>query len=99
MGAVLDEMERSLFPLLKTKRTDMPVIPEGAELDPEHQLDPWRRAGSWPRLHRPAAPCVADRCRIVIDRRFLIEEDPGRRSRARSPPCWRVSAPSGRILV
>ena len=30
MGAVLSEMETSLYPLLETKRTDMPVIPKGA---------------------------------------------------------------------
>ncbi len=76
MGAVLEEMERHLFPLLATKRTDMPVVPEGARQstlninsihggEPEHDPD---------FTGFPAA-CVADRCRIVIDRRFLIEED------------------------
>ncbi|MGB0959361.1 MAG: acetylornithine deacetylase/succinyl-diaminopimelate desuccinylase family protein [Halocynthiibacter sp.] len=76
MGAVLEEIERTLYPLLATKRTDMPVIPEGAkqstlninsihggeaEQDPDYTGLP--------------APCVADRCRIILDRRFLIEED------------------------
>ncbi|MEM8630261.1 MAG: acetylornithine deacetylase/succinyl-diaminopimelate desuccinylase family protein [Pseudomonadota bacterium] len=76
MGAVLEEMETHLFPLLASKRTEMPVVPEGAkqstlninsihggEPDPEEGYDGW------------PAPCVADRCRIIIDRRFLIEED------------------------
>ncbi|HGG05733.1 MAG TPA: acetylornithine deacetylase/succinyl-diaminopimelate desuccinylase family protein [Aliiroseovarius sp.] len=76
MGAVLEEMEQHLFPLLASKHTDMPVVPDGArqstlninsihggeaEQDPDYTGLP--------------APCVADRCRLIIDRRFLIEED------------------------
>ena len=76
MGAVLDEMERSLFPLLMTKRTEMPVIPEGAKnstlnINSIHGGE----ADLGPGFTGLPAPCVADRCRIVIDRRFLIEED------------------------
>ncbi len=76
MSAVLNEIETHLYPLLDTKRTEMPVVPEGArqstlninsihggEAEPEPGFDGF------------PAPCVADRCRIVIDRRFLIEED------------------------
>lgn len=76
MGAVLEEVEHSLYPLLATKRTAMPVVPEGArqstlninsihggEAEPE------------PGYTGLPAPCVADRCRIILDRRFLIEED------------------------
>lgn len=76
MGAVLEEIERKLYPLLATKRTAMPVVPEGArastlninsihggEAEPE------------PGYTGLPAPCVADRCRIILDRRFLIEED------------------------
>ena len=77
MGAVLEEMEAVLFPLLATKRTARPVIPEGAR---QSTLNINAIHGGEPDLG-PAftglpAPCVADRCRIVIDRRFLIEEDP-----------------------
>jgi len=76
MGAVVSEMEDSLFPALALKRTDMPVVPEGArqstlninsihggeaEQDPDYTGLP--------------SPCVPDSCRMVIDRRFLIEED------------------------
>ena len=76
MGAVLEEMERTLFPLLKTKRTAMPVIPEGAKnstlnINSIHGGE----AEPDPGYTGLPAPCVADRCRIVIDRRFLIEED------------------------
>jgi succinyl-diaminopimelate desuccinylase len=78
MGAVLEEMERSLYPLLEGKRTAMPVVPEGARsstlnVNSIHGGEPEPEEGftGFP------SPCVADRCRIVIDRRFLIEEDLG----------------------
>ncbi|MRX50230.1 acetylornithine deacetylase/succinyl-diaminopimelate desuccinylase family protein [Paracoccus sp. S-4012] len=76
MGAVLEEMERTLWPLLSTKHTAMPVIPEGARtstlnINSIHGGEAERQAGD---TGLPA-PNVADRCRIVIDRRFLIEED------------------------
>ncbi|MCK0126913.1 acetylornithine deacetylase/succinyl-diaminopimelate desuccinylase family protein [Gelidibacter sp. F2691] len=76
MGAVLEEMERHLFPLLATKRTDMPVVPEGAKqstlnINSIHGGEP-EQDNDYTGL---PAPCVADRCRIVIDRRFLMEED------------------------
>ena len=78
MGAVLEEMEQTLFPLLAGKHTEMPVIPEGARAstlninsihggEPEQEVD----------YTGLPAPCVPDRCRIIIDRRFLIEEDIG----------------------
>lgn len=76
MGAVLEEMERHLFPLLATKHTDMPVVPEGAKqstlnINSIHGGEPEQDPG----FTGLPAPCVADRCRIVIDRRFLMEED------------------------
>ncbi|MCR9149329.1 MAG: acetylornithine deacetylase/succinyl-diaminopimelate desuccinylase family protein [Rhodobacteraceae bacterium] len=76
MGAVLEEMERVLYPLLAGKRTAMPVIPEGARqstlnINSIHGGEAEQEAG----YTGLPAPCVADRCRIVIDRRFLIEED------------------------
>lgn len=76
MGAVLEEMERTLYPLLAGKRTEMPVIPEGARqstlnVNSIHGGEPEQPEG----YTGLPAPCVADRCRIVIDRRFLIEED------------------------
>ncbi|MEM9709020.1 MAG: acetylornithine deacetylase/succinyl-diaminopimelate desuccinylase family protein [Pseudomonadota bacterium] len=78
MGAVLEEIERTLYPLLSTKRTEMPVIPEGAKsstlnINSIHggESEPPPDATGFP------AACVADRCRIILDRRFLIEEDLG----------------------
>jgi succinyl-diaminopimelate desuccinylase len=75
MGAVLEEMERSLYPLLAGKRTEMPVIPEGAKSSTlnVNSIHGGEREPEDGYTGLPA-PCVADRCRIVIDRRFLIEE-------------------------
>ncbi|MDX5381384.1 MAG: acetylornithine deacetylase/succinyl-diaminopimelate desuccinylase family protein [Rhodobacterales bacterium] len=76
MGAVMAEMETSLFPALAQKRTDMPVVPDGARQSTlninsihggeNEQEDDYTGL---------PAPCVPDSCRMVIDRRFLIEED------------------------
>ena len=77
MGAVIAEMEETLFPLLAGKRTDMPVVPEGAKqstmnINSVHggalvQAEDYTGLPS---------PCVPDRCTMVIDRRYLMEEDP-----------------------
>lgn len=76
MGAVLEEIEATLYPALAEKHTAMPVVPEGARqstlnINSIHggEREPEDGYTGLP------APCVADRCRIVIDRRFLIEED------------------------
>jgi succinyl-diaminopimelate desuccinylase len=75
MGAVLQEFEDKLFPAMAARWTEMPVVPEGArqstmninsihggEAEPE------------PGFTGLQAHCVPDSCRIVIDRRFLVEE-------------------------
>jgi succinyl-diaminopimelate desuccinylase len=76
MGAVLAEMEATLFPALAAKRTAMPVVPEGARASTLNvnslhggQAEPPADFTGWP------SPVVPDRCRMVIDRRFLVEED------------------------
>jgi len=76
MGAVLEEIEQYLYPLLAGKRTEMPVVPEGAR---QSTLNINAIHGGASEQDAdftgfPAA-CVADRCRITLDRRFLIEED------------------------
>ena len=75
MGAVLEEIEQRLYPLLATKTTAMPVVPPQARqstlnINSIHGGEPEPPPGD---TSLPA-PCVADRCRIVLDRRFLIEE-------------------------
>ncbi len=73
MGAVLDAFERDLFPALDRKQTKMPVVPEGARrstlnINAIHggQTDDFTGLPS---------PNVPDSCRMMIDRRFLLEED------------------------
>jgi succinyl-diaminopimelate desuccinylase len=74
MGAIVAEMEESLFPVLAARRTEMPVVPAQARastlnLNSIHGGQPEREGfDGWP------APVVPDRCRMVIDRRFLMEE-------------------------
>ncbi len=75
MGAVLEAFERDLFPAMAARRTEMPVIPDGARastmnINAIHGGEPERAPGS------TALPAhnVPDSCRITVDRRFLIEE-------------------------
>ena len=76
MGAVLAEMEETLFPALAARRTAMPVAPPAARastlnINSLHggQAEPEPGFTGWP------SPVVPDRCRMVIDRRFLVEDD------------------------
>jgi succinyl-diaminopimelate desuccinylase len=72
MNAVLDRFERDLYPTLQARTTVMPVVPSGARhstlnINSIHGGPDERHEGL------PAA-CVPDSCRMVIDRRLLIEE-------------------------
>jgi len=72
MGAVIEALERELFPRLKDKRTAMPVVPDGAK---ESTLNINSLHGGLPEgFDGLPSPLVPDSCRMVIDRRFLIEE-------------------------
>lgn len=74
MGALLHEIETRLAPALAEKRTAMPVVPPQAR---QSSLNVNSIHGGEADLEGSTAlpaPVVADRCRIVIDRRFLIEE-------------------------
>jgi succinyl-diaminopimelate desuccinylase len=70
MGLVLEEMRTRLQPALAQRTTAMPVVPPGAAratlnvnaLDGGQTVDGIQ------------TPCVADRCRAIFDRRFLLEE-------------------------
>jgi succinyl-diaminopimelate desuccinylase len=72
MAVFLDKIERELYPKLNQRRTAMPVIPEGARFSTLNfnsihgGLDEGEDGF-------PAA-LVADSCRLVLDRRYLIEE-------------------------
>ncbi|WP_319532467.1 acetylornithine deacetylase/succinyl-diaminopimelate desuccinylase family protein [uncultured Cohaesibacter sp.] len=73
MGAVLERFEDTLFPALQQKHTDMPVVPEGAKQSTLNINS--LHGGQSESYEGLPSPCVPDSCRIVIDRRFLIEED------------------------
>ena len=73
MGAVIEALERETFPSLDALETAMPVVPEGARrptlnINSIHGGQPDVTSGL-------PAPVVPDSCRLVFDRRLLIEED------------------------
>ena len=75
MGAVIDKFETELFPAMAARRTDMPVVPDGAR---SSTMNINSIHGGQPEQDEDftglPAHCVPDSCRIVIDRRFLVEE-------------------------
>ena len=75
MGAVLSAFETSLFPAMAARHTDMPVVPDGARQSTMNinSIHGGQREQDDDFTGLPAH-CVPDSCRIVIDRRFLIEE-------------------------
>ena len=75
MGAVLGEFEDKLFPAMAARTTDMPVVPEGARSSTMNinSIHGGQREQDDDFTGLPAH-CVPDSCRIVIDRRFLVEE-------------------------
>ena len=77
MGAVIEEMEATLFPALGMRETAMPVVPPGSRqstmnINSIHGglAEPEEGYTGYP------SALVPDRCVITIDRRYLIEEDP-----------------------
>lgn len=78
MGAVIADIEDNLVPLLASRSTAMPVVPPQAR---QSTININSIHGGQEELGAdytgyPAA-VVPDSCRIIIDRRYLIEEDPG----------------------
>jgi succinyl-diaminopimelate desuccinylase len=70
MGAVLEAFRERLLPVLATRVTRMPVVPPGAARATLNVNSvEGGQAGE-----AVQSPCVADRCRAVFDRRFLVEE-------------------------
>ena len=70
MAIVLERMRRDLLPRLAARTTDIPVIPADAR---HATLNINGISGGQP-VDGIQTPCVADRCRAVFDRRFLLEE-------------------------
>jgi len=75
MGALLERVEHELLPRLAARQTMMPVVPAAAR---QSTLNINSVHGGQPEGHDGLpSPCVADSCRVVLDRRFLVEETLG----------------------
>lgn len=74
MGAFLHKIETELLPHLSGKRTEMPVVPEGARQSTLNINS--IHGGLEEDYDGLPSPLVPDSCRLVLDRRYLIEEDP-----------------------
>ena len=70
MNVLLARIRTELQPRLAARTTAMPVVPPGAR---HATLNINGIEGGQP-VHGMQTPCVADRCRTVFDRRFLLEE-------------------------
>jgi succinyl-diaminopimelate desuccinylase len=70
MGRLLDAVRDVLMPALAARRTAVPVVPAGAR---NATININGIVGGQP-VDGIQTPCVADLCRAVFDRRFLIEE-------------------------
>jgi succinyl-diaminopimelate desuccinylase len=70
MTRVLEAFYRDMTPALARRVTDMPVVPDLAR-HPTLNVNTIEGGQSREDIQ---TPCVADRCRAVFDRRFLIEE-------------------------
>ena len=72
MTEVLRRFEEELYPLLASRHTEMPVVPEGAKQSTLNINS--IHGGQGEQFDGLPAPMVADSCRMILDRRFLIEE-------------------------
>ena len=70
MGQFLHLIEHTLKPQLHARTTGVPVVPPGAR---HATINTNGIEGGQP-VDGVQTPCVADHCRAVFDRRFLIEE-------------------------
>jgi len=71
MSAVVERFERDLYPKLAARHTDMPVVPSGAR---HSTLNINSIHGGLAETPGYPSAVVPDSCRMVIDRRLLIEE-------------------------
>lgn len=72
MGAVLERFERDLWPRLAERRTEMPMAIDGARASTMNVNS--IHGGLGENFEGLPAAVVADSARMVIDRRFLVEE-------------------------
>jgi succinyl-diaminopimelate desuccinylase len=71
MARLVERIERELKPSLGRRRTRMPVEPDGAR---SATINVNSIFGGQP-IGAAQTPCVADLCRAIFDRRFLLEEN------------------------
>jgi succinyl-diaminopimelate desuccinylase len=70
MGRLLQAVREQLMPALSLRRTAVPVVPPAAR----HATINVNGIDGGQPIDGIQTPCVADLCRAVLDRRFLIEE-------------------------
>jgi succinyl-diaminopimelate desuccinylase len=70
MSLILERFRTELAPRLASRVTSMPVVPDRAR---RPTLNVNALEGGQP-IDALQTPCVADRCRAIFDRRFLLEE-------------------------
>jgi len=70
MGVILDRIQREIVPALASRQTAVPVVPVLAR---HATLNINSIAGGQP-VDGLQTPCVADTCKAIFDRRFLLEE-------------------------
>jgi succinyl-diaminopimelate desuccinylase len=71
MARLVERVKRELKPKLGLRQTRMPVEPEAAR---SATINVNSIFGGQP-VDAPQTPCVADLCRAIFDRRFLLEEN------------------------
>jgi succinyl-diaminopimelate desuccinylase len=70
MGRLLQAVREELMPALASRKTAVPVVPPGAR----HATININGIEGGQLVDGIQTPCIADLCRAVFDRRFLIEE-------------------------
>jgi succinyl-diaminopimelate desuccinylase len=70
MGRLLQSIREELMPALASRRTDVPVVPPAAR----HATINVNGIDGGQPIDGIQTPCIADLCRAIFDRRFLIEE-------------------------
>jgi succinyl-diaminopimelate desuccinylase len=70
MGRLLQSVRETLMPALAARQTAVPVVPPGAR---HATINVNGIEGGQP-VDGIQTPCIADLCRAVFDRRFLLEE-------------------------
>src|SRR5205814_6412158 len=70
MGRLLQAVREVLMPALASRQTAVPVVPPGAR----HATINVNGIDGGQPVNGIQTPCVADLCRAVFDRRFLLEE-------------------------